>query len=88
MPVYQLHYAGSSRDLAQWRVPTGGYNLSAIAQIDEQLRQRNVPWSVALYEYGIYKGQRRWDDVAFEKIRARLTPDERALFDRVYRYEP
>lgn len=86
MPVYQLHYPGGSRDLAQWRVPAGGYNLSAIAQIDNELRQRNVPWSVALFEYGIYQGQQRWDAVAFEKIRGRLTPDEREVFDRVYRY--
>lgn len=87
-PVYQLHYAGGSRDLASWVVPAGGWNLPALVQIDDELRQRNVPWSVALYEYGIYRGEKRWDPIAFEKLRAQLTPDEQELFDRVYRYQP
>lgn len=88
MPVYQLHYSGSSRDLAQWRVPTGGDNLPVLARIDSELRERNVPWSVAVYEYGIYTGQQRWDPVAFDRIRGRLNQDERQMFDQVYRIQP
>jgi hypothetical protein len=87
-PVYVLHYSGSSRDLSRWRMLDGNSdNLPVIVQIDNELRQRDVPWEIALYEYGIHKGERRWDQAAFRTLRSRLTPADQAMFDRVYRYD-
>lgn len=87
--AYVLHYADGSRDLTRWEMPDGkSKNLSVLARIDSELRQRDVPWEVAHYEFGIYQGQPRWSHSAFRKLRAGLSPAEQAVFDRVYRYEP
>lgn len=86
--IYVLHYAGGSRELTRWRLPSGSdANLPAIAQIDDEMRQRDVPWEVARYTFGVHTGKEQWSRNAFQKLRAPLTPADRAVFDRVYRYD-
>lgn len=66
--------------------PLGLERMEAIELVDAILAEHSIPWEKMLYDSGSRKGKEQWSYTCFRKYREPLSSDDKARFDKLYRY--